>query len=107
YDDPRKLRHRLRNATTPLSAAEKEIIIRKLDARIDRLLRKALLDAGLPAPLVADADLQWRSTGFVSGADLASRYSVPDQCRRFRRLHVRVVWRERAPDNTLCLKNLS
>lgn len=95
HDDPRKLRHRLRNGAPPLSAAEKEEIIRKLDTRIERLLRKAFLDAGMPAPLVANADLQWRSTGFLPGAKLASHYSVPDQCRRFRRLHVRVAWRER------------
>jgi len=96
HDDPRKLRQRLRNSLKPLSAEEKEQIVRKLDARIERLLRKALLDSGLPAPLVANADLQWRDTGFIPGADLASRYSVPDQCRRFRRLHVRIVWCEDA-----------
>jgi CRISPR-associated protein Csb2 len=101
HDDPRKLRQRLRDTTTPLTAAEKEQIIRKLDARIERLLRKAFIDSGLPAALVGDADLQWRDTGFIPGADLASRYSVPDQCRRFRRLHVRIVWREAAPDGTL------
>lgn len=101
YDDPRKLRRRLRNEAQPLSVTEKELIIRKLDTRIDRLLRKAFLVAGLPAPLVADADLQWRSTGFTPGADLASRYSVPDQCRRFRRLHVRVVWRKLSSEGEL------
>ncbi|MDR1282312.1 MAG: hypothetical protein LBK99_16040 [Opitutaceae bacterium] len=37
---------------------------------------KAILDAGLPAPLAVAADLQRRSTGFVPGADLASRYSI-------------------------------
>lgn len=107
HDDPRKLRHRLRDGAPPLSAVEKEQIIRKLDARIERLLRKAFLDAGLPAPLVADADLQWRATGFFPGADLASRYSVPDQCRRFRRLHVRVVWRERTSNGELLPIKLS
>ena len=78
-----------------------EQIIRKLDARIERLLRKAFLDAGLPRSLVADAELQWRDTGFLPGVDLASRYSTPDQCRRFRRLHVRVSWRERKGDGEL------
>jgi len=107
HDDPRKLRRRLRDTTTPLTATEKEQIIRKLDARIERLLRKAFIDSGLPAALVGDADLLWRDTGFIPGADLASRYSVPDQCRRFRRLHVRVVWRERAPDGTLHPKKLN
>jgi CRISPR-associated protein Csb2 len=107
HDDPRKLRRRLRDATTPLSVAEKEQIVRKLDTRIERLLRKAFIDSGLPATLVADADLQWRATGFLPGVDLASRYSTPNQCRRFRRLHVRVVWRERFPDGTLHLKRIT
>jgi CRISPR-associated protein Csb2 len=101
HDDPRKLRRRLRNTTTPPTAAEKEQIIRKLEARIERLLRKAFIDSGLPSSLVADAELQWHEPGFIPGADLASRYSVPDQCRRFRRLHVHVVWRELASDSTL------
>lgn len=94
HDDPRKLRRRLNDESKPCSVQEKEQIIRKLDARTDHLLRKAFLNAGIPKPLVENADLQWRATGFLPGADLASRYSVPDQCRRFRRLHVRVFWRE-------------
>ena len=101
YDDPRKLRRRLNDTAVSLSVAEKEQIIRKLDARIERLLRKALLDTGLPSSLVADADLQWRGAGFLPGVDLASRYSVPDQCRCFRRLHVRIGWRERTPEGGL------
>lgn len=107
HDDPRQLRHRLRDTTTTLSAAEKEQIVRKLDARIERLLRKAFVDSGLPASLVADAELQWSETGFLPGADLAFRYSAPDQCRRFRRLHVRVIWHERAPDGSLHPKKLT
>ena len=101
HDDPRKLRRRLSDPQTPLSAFDKKQTIHKLDTRIERLLRKALLDSGLPSSLVVDADLQWRDTGFFPGADLVSRYSVPDQCRRFRRVHVRVVWRERTPDGKL------
>jgi CRISPR-associated protein Csb2 len=106
HDDPRKLRRRLRDGAPLLSAPEKERIVRTLDARIERLLRKALLDAGVPAPLVGDAVLQWRDTGFISGADLASNYSVPDQCRRFRRLHVKVLWRERTSNGALQPKKL-
>lgn len=104
--DPRKLRRRLRDTAAPLSVAEKEQIVRKLDGRMERLLRKALLNAGLPSALVADADLQWRDTGFLSGADLASHYSAPDQCRRFRRVHVRIAWRERTSKGELLPKKL-
>lgn len=101
YDDPRKLRHRLNASEEPISAAEKEQIVRKLENRIDRLLRKALYEAGMPESLVANANLEWSGSGFFPGADLPSRYSVPDQCRRYRRLHVRITWSELAPDGTL------
>jgi len=106
HDDPRKLRRRLRDTAKPLSVAEKEQVVRRLDTRIERLLRKAFVDSGFPATLAADADLQWSGTGFLPGVDLASRYSAPDQCRRFRRLHVRVVWRERSPDGMLRQKKV-
>lgn len=106
HDDPRQLRRRLQHTATPLTAPEKEQIIHTLEVRTERLLRKAFLAAGLPASLVAEADLQWRDTGFLPGADLASRYSAPDQCRRFRRLHVRVEWRERTASGELQPKSL-
>jgi len=97
YDDPRKLRKRLNpGATPPLTAEEKNELIRKLDTRIEQLLRKAIVQAGLPEALARHAELEWRSAGFCPGADLASRYAVPDQNRRFRRLHVRITWR--SPD---------
>lgn len=106
YDDPRKLRSRLNVSEKPISADEKEQIVRKLDNRIDRLLRKALCEAGLPDSLVSRANLEWSGSGFFPGADLTSRYSVPDQCRRFRRLHVRITWRELSPDGTLRAKKI-
>jgi CRISPR-associated protein Csb2 len=101
HDDPRKLRRHLSDSTATLSAEAKERIIRKLDSRIERLLRKALLDSGMPPALVANAEMEWRGTGFLPGVDFASRYSVPDHCRRFRRIHVRVMWRERALNGQL------
>ncbi len=107
HDDPRKLRRRLSDAAAALSAEAKAQIVRKLDERVERLLRKALLEADLPPALVADAELEWRGTGFFPGADLASRYSVPDHCRRFRRLHVRIVWRERDPNGALRAKKVT
>jgi len=94
YDDPRKLRQRLNPANAAkLSADEKNELIRKLDARIEHLLRKAIVQAGFPETLAHHAELEWRSTGFWPGADLVSRYAVPEQHRRFRRLHVRITWR--------------
>ena len=84
------LRQRL--ATGTLKAGEKADIVLRLEARIDSLLRKALRQAGYPDALVQQAKLHWRSSGFIQGVDLATQYAVPDQHRRYRRLHVRIDW---------------
>jgi CRISPR-associated protein Csb2 len=99
YDDPRKLRRRL--TATMLSPKEKSEIICKLETRIDFLLRKALRQAGYPEELIKNVQLQWRSAGFMPGTDLANNYAVPDQHRRFRRLHVCIVF-DRPISGPLC-----
>lgn len=94
YDDPRKLRQRLQAGNTArLTAAEKTDLLVKLDKRIEFLLRKAIRQAGYSEVLAQHADLEWRGTGFWPGTELASRYAVPEQHRRYRRLHVRISWR--------------
>ncbi len=93
YDDPRKLRRRLDNPDEPLSADEKSDILRKLDARIEHLLRKAIVQSGFSETMARDAELDWSSTGYWPGTAHASQYAVPEQHRRFRRLHVRINWR--------------
>jgi len=94
YDDPRKLRQRLQAGNTArLTAEEKTDLLLKLDKRIEFLLRKAIRQAGFSDVLAQHADLEWRSTGFWPGTELASRYAVPEQHRRYRRLHVRITWR--------------
>lgn len=92
FDDPGKLRRRLSSGN--LTSSEKANVVLKLEARIDSLLRKALRQAGYPEGLVTNADIQWRGSGFLPGVDLAGNYAVPNQHRRFRRLHVRIAWRD-------------
>jgi CRISPR-associated protein Csb2 len=100
YDDPRKLRQRLRaDNAGGLTSEEKSKLLLKLDTRIEFLLRKAIRQAGFSDALAQHADIEWRSSGFWSGTELASRYSVPDQHRRYRRLHVRITWR--SPDGAM------
>ncbi len=65
----------------------------KLDARIDTLLRKAIRQAGYTDELSRCAALDWRGTGFLPGVAPAAHYQMPQKLRRFRRLHVRVEWR--------------
>lgn len=97
YDDPRKLRQKLRpHSENNLTIEEKNALLLKLDKRIEFLLRKAIRQAGFSEALARDAELEWRSAGFWRGTELASRYAVPEQHRRYRRLHVRIKWR--SPD---------
>lgn len=91
YDDPRKLRQRL-NSKIPLTAEEKSEILRKLDKRIDSLLRRAIRQAGYPETLVTHAKIEWSSSGFLPGIGMAAEYSAGDQHRRYRRLHVKIHW---------------
>lgn len=93
YDDPRKLRHRL-CANSGLTAEEKNALLAKLDQRIDHLLRKALLQAGYSETISRCAVIEWRGSGYLPGTDLASRYMTGDQHRRYRKLHVRIQFRD-------------
>lgn len=92
YDDPCKLRHRLRDGAERMTADGKAEILRKLDQRIDLLLRKALRQAGFSELLVRHAELDWRNSGFWAGTALATEYAAGDQHRRYRRLHVKITW---------------
>lgn len=93
YDDPRKLRQRLREKSG-LSADEKNALVEKLDLRIEHLIRKALRQAGYSEPIARHAQLDWRDSGFLPGVDLASRYMAGDQHRRYRKLHVCIRFRD-------------
>lgn len=93
YDDPRKLRHRLRE-NSGLTAEEKNALLAKLDQRIDHLLRKALFQAGYSEVIARNADIECRGSGYLPGTDLASRYMTGDQHRRYRKLHVRIQFRD-------------
>lgn len=93
YDDPRKLRQRLKPGNT-LSVEEKAAVLEKLDERIDALLRKAIRQAGYSEVLAAHAELDWRASGFWPGTAHATQYAAGDQHRRYRKLHVRITWRD-------------
>ena len=81
---------------SPPTSDQQRDWLAKLDARTDALLRRAIRQAGYPAELAAHAALDWRGGGFLPGVVPASQYSVPQKLRRFRRLHVRIAWRDAA-----------
>jgi CRISPR-associated protein Csb2 len=87
HDDPGKLRQRLEKMRDP--QAKKRLLLR-IERRAETLLRKAFEQAGLPAELVRAATLEWRSTGFRPGVDLAHRYRVPESPKKLPTCHVRV-----------------
>lgn len=93
YDDPDHYRRRLQRGTDP---AQQKEILNRLDSRIDALIRKSIRQAGLAAALAERALIDWRSSGFWAGADLAGRYTTPDYLKRFSRLHVRITWRNQS-----------
>jgi CRISPR-associated protein Csb2 len=92
YDDRGKLRKKLNEGK--LTPKEKGDVVTKLENRIDTLFRKAMRQAGFPEQLISDAEIRWRGSGFIQGADLATNYAVPDQHRRYRRAHCRIVFKK-------------
>ncbi len=91
YDDPAHYRRRLKKGTT---VEEQKRLLERLNNRVDTLLRKAIVQAGLSHELAMYAELEWRKSGFWPGTDLADRYGVPDHLKRFSRWHVKLRWRD-------------
>jgi CRISPR-associated protein Csb2 len=91
YDDPAHYRRRLKKG---VSVEEQKRLLLNLDARIDRLFRKAISQAGFPKILAENAVIEWRKVGFWCGTDLADRYGVPDHLKQFPRYHVKIQWRD-------------
>lgn len=95
FDDPRRLRKRLnKRGGHKITAEEKNEIVRKLDSRIEKLLRKALRQAGYSAELAERSELSWRASGFWPGTAMANEYFVPNHLQRFRKLHVKITWKD-------------
>lgn len=96
YDDPRKLRRRLPTSDEGprVDSQEQERLLARLDGRIDHLLRKAVRQAGYSDELARHAEIEWRKVGFWPRTEMATRYACPDTLRRFRRLHIRITWRD-------------
>lgn len=97
YDDPRGYRKRLNAAASGgeiLNPETQADLLTKLDKRTEGLIRKAIVQGGFSEEMARLAIVEWSGTGFWPGVDLASRYSVPETLRRYRRVHVRIRWRD-------------
>ena len=62
-------------------------------AKRNSLIRKALLQAGVPACLLDQADITCSPAGFLAGQNLANRYRKPARLTN-PAVHVRIVWRD-------------
>ena len=90
YDDPRHYRRRLGGA---VGAEEQASLLERLNHRVDGLLRKAIVQAGIQEILAAHADIRWRAVGFWPGTERADAYGIPDHLKKFPRYHVSLTWR--------------
>lgn len=89
HDDKGGLRARLRAEADP---ASRTALQSKLDRRVDGLIRKAIVQAGLGEGLAARAELSWQAEPYWRGGHRAERYGVPSHARGFPLFHVRVRW---------------
>jgi CRISPR-associated protein Csb2 len=89
YDDPAHYRRRLKQG---ISAEEQKKLLVHLDERIERLLRKAIVQAGFSETLADHVQIEWCKAGFWLGTDIVGRYGVPDHLRCFPRWHVKIHW---------------
>ncbi|MDP1797732.1 MAG: type I-U CRISPR-associated protein Csb2 [Planctomycetaceae bacterium] len=62
--------------------------------KAERLLRKAIRQAGFSELLAEHAEIEWRNVSFWPGGDLATRFFVPEHLRGYPRFHMRIVWKK-------------
>jgi CRISPR-associated protein Csb2 len=99
HDDRGGLRHRLQRAA---STPQQEVLLARLSARREALVRKALSQSGLGDELAATAHIETRETGFLAGVRRASEFAVPSHLSEHPRLHVKLTWPRKVP-GPLCL----
>lgn len=91
FDDPNHARRRLRKGVDDI---EQRQLLDRLAVRTEQLIRKAMVQAGLPKVLADHADLEWNQTGYMRGVAPVGRYGVPDHLKKFPRVHVRLSFRD-------------
>jgi CRISPR-associated protein Csb2 len=105
FDDPAHFRRRLKEVT---DAEEQKRLLGCLSNRIDGLIRKAIVQSGIPQLLANNAVVEWRKIGYWRGTEPVDKYGVPDHLKRFPRYHVKLCWRDEdhnplAVDGPICI----
>jgi CRISPR-associated protein Csb2 len=93
FDDPKHFHRRLAKG---VGAEQQHRLVEQLDRRVDALLRRAIVHAGIAEDFARSAAIAWQPAGFLPGVEHARRYRVPRHLARFPRLHVRIHWRDGA-----------
>lgn len=62
--------------------------------KAERLLRKAIVQAGFSETLAEHAEIDWRSACFWPGGEIANRYFLPHHLRNFPRCHCQIRWKD-------------
>ena len=86
------------SASTPMHLSHfpsegKTEILRKLDQRIETCCEKRFASLASPKRWLTMLNSTGAVPAFGRACQLASQYAVPEQHRRYRRLHVRITWR--------------
>ncbi|HEY0984432.1 type I-G CRISPR-associated protein Csb2 [Schlesneria sp.] len=87
YDDPDHLRRKLRDVR---DAQTQQRLLKRLEARVESLIRKAFRQAGYSDELMKRAEFVWRTVGYQAGVESASRYLPPQNLDAAPRYHVKV-----------------
>ncbi len=93
-DNDGRLRHYTTKGTT--WATVTPVVLPGHDDRklrkAEKLVRKAIRQAGYSEALAENASIECRRVGFWSGLELSTRYIVPQHLRHLPRYHVRIQW---------------
>jgi len=93
FDDRRHSRRRLDKS---VGAEAQHRLVEQLDRRVDALLRKAIVHAGIAEDFARNAAITWQPAGLLPGVEHARRYFVPSHLAHFPKVHVRIRWRDEA-----------
>lgn len=93
FDDRSHLRKRLAKG---VGTGQQHRLVQQLDRRVDALLRRAIVHAGIAEEFARNASISWQPAGLFPGVEHAKRYRVPSHLVHFPKLHVRIGWRDRA-----------
>jgi CRISPR-associated protein Csb2 len=93
FDDARGYRKRMQDRSPNRPRQDARGWLERMETRTDRLIRRALVQAGWGETLVARAEIDWRDTAYLPGVDSKLKFKPPHHLEPYPRYHVRITWR--------------